>query len=54
VEIYNLLGEKIYTSNLTASITHMSIAEYPSGIYLYRVIAQTGHLISAGKLIVQK
>ncbi|HWY98244.1 MAG TPA: T9SS type A sorting domain-containing protein [Bacteroidia bacterium] len=54
VEIYNVLGEGIYMSNLNDSISQIDISGNASGIYLYRVITQTGDLISEGKLIIQK
>lgn len=61
VEVYNMLGEKVFTSTLPspngggASFTYpMNLSAEPNGIYLYRVISETGDLIGDGKLIIQK
>ncbi|HXP49189.1 MAG TPA: T9SS type A sorting domain-containing protein [Bacteroidia bacterium] len=54
VEIYNMLGEKIYTAKINATNTQIDLSNNPSGIYLYRVITETGGLVSEGKLVIQK
>jgi len=56
VEIYNMLGEKVYAPPF---ITHNSsfiidLCSQPAGLYLYRVISETGSLVGEGKLIIQK
>jgi hypothetical protein len=56
VEIYNVLGEKVYStqySHLTTQIS-IDISNQPSGIYMYRVITETGNLVSTGKFVIQK
>jgi hypothetical protein len=51
VEIYNVLGEKVCASKLNSSITQIDMSNNASGIYLYRIISQSGDFISAGKFI---
>ncbi|WP_160128538.1 T9SS type A sorting domain-containing protein [Kordia antarctica] len=40
VEIYNLLGRKIYTGKLTALHNAIDITSWKSGIYLVKVITE--------------
>ncbi len=54
VEVYNVLGEKIYASILNASISQIDLSNNASGIYMYRVLTETGSLVSAGKFVIQK
>jgi uncharacterized repeat protein (TIGR03803 family) len=54
IEIYNMLGENVYASSLNSSTTPIDMSNNPSGIYLYRVIAETGGLLSEGKFVIQK
>jgi hypothetical protein len=61
VEIYNMLGEKIYSKTFSAFIpiaigTQLSIdlSSQASGIYLYRVINESSSLAGEGKFIIQK
>jgi hypothetical protein len=53
IEIYNVLGEKVYKVNLNADITEINLSTQPKGIYLYRVIEQNGNLIGEGKVIIE-
>jgi hypothetical protein len=54
IEIYNMFGEKIYTTKLNAIDTQIDLTNNPDGIYLYRVLTETGGLISSGKMVIQK
>jgi hypothetical protein len=54
VEIYNMLGEKIYTAKLNPTLTQIDLSNNADGIYLYRVLTENGDLISAGKMVIQK
>ncbi|HTA82558.1 MAG TPA: T9SS type A sorting domain-containing protein [Bacteroidia bacterium] len=54
IEIYNMLGEKIYTSKLNPTNTQINLSNNPNGIYLYRLLTETGGLISTGKIVIQK
>ncbi len=54
IEIYNVLGEKVASSNSSkggASSWSIDLSSQPSGIYFYRMFAQRGSLIDQGKLI---
>jgi len=56
VEIYNILGEKVYdaTLNQVQGDNTIDINSQSNGIYLYRVLKQDGGLIGSGKLVIQK
>ncbi|MGP8217270.1 MAG: T9SS type A sorting domain-containing protein [Bacteroidia bacterium] len=57
VEVYNMLGEKIYSSNyqiIKLSNHQIDISNQPAGIYLYRVVTEKGEYLGSGKLIIQK
>ena len=56
VEIYNMLGEKVYSHyQITKSSNYqIDLSNRPIGIYLYRVITETGNLIGQGKIVIAK
>jgi uncharacterized repeat protein (TIGR03803 family) len=54
VEVYNMLGEKIHTAKLNSTSTQINLSNNASGIYLYRVLTETGNLVSEGKFTIQK
>jgi hypothetical protein len=55
VEVYNTLGANIYsTSGNGQSTFSMDLGNQPAGIYLYRILTETGSLVNQGKLIIQK
>jgi hypothetical protein len=55
VEIYNLLGEKIFTETLPQTqVNNINLTGEPDGIYLYRVLRETGELVGEGKIIIEK
>ncbi len=58
VEVYNMLGEKVYTASLNPSnggtLNSIDISNQPAGIYLYRVSSEEGQLISSGKFVIEK
>jgi hypothetical protein len=55
VEIYNMLGEKIYSETVnTKHLTlNINVSGQPAGIYLYRVISETGEQIANGKFVIE-
>lgn len=65
VEIYNIIGEKVYTASLSpavggTSITTISLSNGEGrggavpGIYIYRIYSKEGgELISTGKLVIE-
>jgi hypothetical protein len=61
IEIYNILGEKVYTSTLpppmgggASSAFHVNLSSESTGMYLYRIISETGQLIGDGKFVIEK
>ena len=56
IEIYNILGEKVYTEHLAQSQSSntINLTGQPSGVYFYRVLEQDGGLVGSGKLVIQK
>jgi PKD repeat protein len=53
VEIYNVLGEKVYTGSLSSSTTQIDLSTKASGVYLYRIISLSGNLVSTGRLVIE-
>ncbi len=54
VEVYNVLGEKIYSQSSTLnSQFSINISNQPNGVYLYRITTQEGSLIGEGKIVKQ-
>ena len=53
IEIYNLLGEKIYTANLYDGNTAINLEGLSPGIYIYRINSSGDNLINPGKLIIE-
>ena len=53
LEVYTMLGDKIYTTQLNDTHTLINLHCVNSGIYLYRIITETGTLVSTGKFIIQ-
>ena len=53
MEIYNLLGQLVYTTDLTKGNNQISLNTHTAGMYLYKVYTKTGVFISSGKLIVE-
>ncbi|HWY98745.1 MAG TPA: T9SS type A sorting domain-containing protein, partial [Bacteroidia bacterium] len=54
VEVYNMLGEKIYSAfSIFNSPFSIDIKNQPAGIYLYRLVSDQGKLIGSGKLVIQ-
>ncbi len=56
VEVYNMMGEKVYSSTYSLSTNHYSLdlSSQPSGVYLYRVMDKSGALVGEGKFVIQK
>ncbi|HTA27680.1 MAG TPA: T9SS type A sorting domain-containing protein, partial [Bacteroidia bacterium] len=56
VEIYNVLGEKVYSNQPLANSQQLiSInLDQPSGVYFYRVVNESGSLLGEGKLVIIK
>jgi hypothetical protein len=54
VEIYNVLGEKVKSFELTGNTNQVDLSSQPNGVYLYRVLSEKGNLIGQGKIVIQK
>jgi uncharacterized repeat protein (TIGR01451 family) len=54
LEVYNVLGEKVYTQGIVNSSSFMVDLNQPDGIYFYRITNETGGLINEGKLVIEK
>jgi uncharacterized repeat protein (TIGR03803 family) len=54
IQLYNMLGQQVFTRSLNSTNTEIDMSSQPNGIYLYRVATENGNLIEQGKLVVQK
>ncbi len=54
IEVYNVLGKKVYSKLYSGSFSFsIDISSQPSGIYLYRLLAENGKLMAGGKLVIR-
>ncbi len=53
MEIYNLLGQNVYTTTLTKGSNQVSLNTKTPGMYFYTVYTRSGVFVSSGKLIVE-
>ena len=53
LEVYNLLGEKVYTTELISKTQQVNIGVQSAGVYLYKVVSQTSGVIGEGKILIQ-
>ena len=52
VEIYNVLGEKVYSqSNIQNSASNINLTSQPNGIYLIRTLDKDGNLVGQKKVV---
>jgi hypothetical protein len=54
IQIYNVLGQEIYSASANPNITQVDLSNQASGLYLYRVINYKGAIISWGKFMIVK
>lgn len=58
VEIYNVMGQKVYSAyppqTPKGALIAVNIANQADGIYLYRVMDNSGALVGEGKFVIQK
>ncbi len=55
IEIYNILGEKVYSSfNIQNPTFNIDLSSKSNGVYFYRVIANNTNILGEGKLVIQK
>jgi hypothetical protein len=55
VEIYNMLGERVYSSPLTINHSQFTIdiSGHPAGVYMYRLVNETGAPVAYGKFVIE-
>ena len=55
VEIYNMLGEKVYTEAQSQGYknTTINLTGQPNGVYLYRVVSDNGGVVGEGKMVIR-
>ena len=55
IEIYNVLGEKVFAETLryAQGDNHINLSNQPSGVYFYRVLKESGELVGSGKFIIE-
>jgi PKD repeat protein len=53
LNIYNALGQMVYTSKLNAGKSQVNLNNNAPGLYLYRILNETGTTIAVGKLSLQ-
>jgi PKD repeat protein len=54
IEVYNALGQQVYRSRINTNSTEINLNGQSQGVYLYRIITETGELVGKGKLVLQK
>ncbi len=51
IEVYNVLGERVYQSSINTNGMEINLSWQPQGVYFYRVLTNTGSLVGEGKLV---
>jgi uncharacterized repeat protein (TIGR03803 family) len=59
VQIYNVMGEKVFTETLLpqtpkGALIAIDLSTQPNGGYLYRVLNESGGLIGSGKVVIER
>ncbi len=54
LEVYNMLGETVINRECNGTLTQIDMGGNVSGLYMYRVITQSGTVAATGKFVVQK
>lgn len=55
VEVYNMLGQQVYSQpNIENSTFNINLSTQSNGVYLYRVITQTGDIAGQGKIVIAR
>jgi hypothetical protein len=52
VEIYNVLGEKVFSQySIPTTQYQIDLSSQPGGMYFYRLLTENGNIVASGKLI---
>jgi len=56
VEVYNTLGQEVYSKELSTLNSPLSIdlSNNPTGMYFYKIQSENGNLVSEGKLMIER
>jgi hypothetical protein len=52
ISINSLLGQQVYESRITSGVHTISIDSLPSGLYLIRVVDNTGKVMNTQKVMI--
>ncbi|HXB12324.1 MAG TPA: T9SS type A sorting domain-containing protein [Bacteroidia bacterium] len=52
--VYSILGEQVSQFSINTTSIQIDLSNKAVGLYLYRVVTETGNLVSEGKFIIQK
>ena len=53
LDVYNLLGEKVYSSPLFSEKSEINVGVQPTGIYFYKVTNSNAVIVGEGKIVLQ-
>ncbi|HWY98634.1 MAG TPA: T9SS type A sorting domain-containing protein, partial [Bacteroidia bacterium] len=53
IAVYNMIGEQVFESALTNGVNDVNMQGKAKGIYLYKILSETGDFVSSGKLLIQ-
>jgi hypothetical protein len=53
IAVYNMLGDQVYESGITTGVNEVNMQGKAKGIYLYKILSETGDFVSGGKLLIQ-
>ena len=53
VNVYNVLGQQINTSIINSGNIAINLSAQSKGVYIYKILTETGSLVSAGRLVVE-
>jgi len=55
IKVYNMLGQQAFSQlNIQSSTFNINLGSQPDGLYMYRIISETGDLQGQGKLLIMK
>lgn len=53
IAVYNMLGQQVYEGPLSSGNNKVDIQGKASGLYIYKILSETGSVISDGKILKQ-